>query len=324
MSTDGALVALGWDDEVAARWAEAGSTAPGTDELVPARVAQTDRGEVTLLTGPSTTLRATATKAAKDTVAGDWVGVRAGEDRVEAILPRRSAFVRRAARGARRAQTLAANMDVVVVVQGLEPGLNVRRLERELVLAHESRATPVVVLTKLDLVDPADALEAAARAAVGVEVVAVSNVTGDGIDQLRSILGRHTTVAFLGASGVGKSTLVNSLAGTSVQLEGEVRSGDHKGRHTTTAARLIVLGDLLVIDTPGVRALAVWEIDHGLALTFPEIERIGEGCRFADCSHRDEPGCAVIAAVATGEVDPARLAHWNQLLDEAEELGPDY
>jgi len=204
------------------------------------------------------------------------------------------------------------------VVQALEPGINARRLERELVLAHQSGARPLVVITKSDLVDdPSDAMAAVVAAAPGTDVALVSNRNGDGIDGLRDQLTPGTTVAFLGASGVGKSTLVNSLAGERVQLEGEVRPGDAKGRHTTTAAQLLAVGDLLIIDTPGVRALAVWDIEEGLDLAFPEIAAAAVSCRFDDCTHRDVPGCAVMAEVEAGRIDPERLAHWHQLIDEA-------
>ncbi|HKY16968.1 MAG TPA: ribosome small subunit-dependent GTPase A, partial [Microthrixaceae bacterium] len=214
----------------------------------------------------------------------------------------------------------------VAAVASCEPGVNPRRLEREVVLAYQSRARPLVVVTKSDLVDdPELAADIARNSAPGVDVVMVSNRSGEGIDELRSLLPPGTTVAFLGASGVGKSTIVNSLAGESIQLEGEVRDGDAKGRHTTTTARLIVLGDLLVIDTPGTRALAVWEVEPGIDLAFPEITALSESCRFADCSHRDEPGCAVRAATESGEIDPERLAHWNLLLDEVTDLHrPEY
>jgi ribosome biogenesis GTPase len=307
------LVRLGWNATVATNW-----EAADTGDLEPARVVRTDRGVVTVWRTVGIDERATTTTAARDTVAGDWVGLAVDAARVEVVLPRHSAFVRRAARGARRPQTLAANMDVVVVVQALDPGINERRLERELVLAHQSKARPFVVVTKSDLADdPTAAMDVATTAAADVEVALVSNRTGDGIDALRALLPSGTTVAFLGASGVGKSSLVNSIAGERVQLEGEVRPGDAKGRHTTTAAQLLAVGELLIIDTPGVRALAVWDIEEGLDLAFPEIAAAAEHCRFDDCTHRDEPGCAVRAAAEAGEIDPDRLAHWHQLIDEA-------
>jgi ribosome biogenesis GTPase / thiamine phosphate phosphatase len=292
------LARLGWNETVATNW-----DTPRHDGLEPARVVRTDRGAATVWRTVGVDERATATTAARDTVAGDWVGL---------------AIVRRAARGAKRPQTLAANMDLVVVVQALDPGVNERRLERELVLAHQSGARPFVVITKADLLpDPSAEMALARAAARGVDIALVSNRTGEGIEALRALMPAGTTVAFLGASGVGKSSIVNSIAGERVQLEGEVRAGDAKGRHTTSAAQLLAVGELLIIDTPGVRALAVWEIEEGLDLAFPEIAAAAERCRFDDCTHRDEPRCAVVAAVEAGEIDPARLAHWHQLIEEA-------
>lgn len=317
MTNVAALRPLGWSDEVAER------LVPLLDDgrLAPGRVVRVDRGEVDVALGDGDDVtRCTSTTAAKDCVAGDWVAVDVDAARVEAVMPRLSAFVRRAARGVLAAQTLAANMDVVLVVQALDPGINVRRLERELVLAHQSGATPMVVLTKTDLVDRAvvdESLAAAAAAAPGVTVAAVSNRTGEGLDGLAARIEPGRTFALLGSSGVGKSTFVNAFAGETVQLEGEIRRGDGKGRHTTTAARLIVLDDgRLLLDTPGVRALALWEAWDGLAETFPEIESTAERCGFADCFHDDEPRCAVVAAVEAGEIPAERLESWRALRDE--------
>lgn len=316
------LLPLGWSDDVAAALAPLLTD----DHVEPGRIVRVDRGEVDVAvgTGPDDVIRATSTSAAKDCVAGDWVALDRRQARVEGIAPRLTAFVRRSAKGARKAQTLAANMDVVLVVQGLDPGLNVRRLERELVLAHQSGATPLVVLTKTDAVTPefvAATLAEARASAPGVEVVAVSNRTRAGFDELDRLVGPCRTFALLGSSGVGKSTLVNSFAGETIMLEGEIRDGDGKGRHTTTAARLLHLADgRLLLDTPGTRSLALWESWEGLADTFPEIEAAAEECQFADCFHENEPKCAVIAAVAAGTIAADRLESWRHLREEMEQL----
>ena len=319
MTTSTPLDAYGWNDAVAKRLKRLLAK-----RQIAGRVIRVDRGEVDVVDATGATVRATMTTAAKDCVAGDWVASDPETSRVEGVAPRATAFTRRAARGANTAQTLAANMDVVLVCQALDPGLNVRRLERELVLAHQSGATPVVVLTKTDVVGPdatAASVADAQGSAPGCDVIAVSNRTRDGLDRLLALVRPRMTFALLGASGVGKSTLVNTLAGESVQLVAEIRAGDGKGKHTTTAARLIRLSDdRLLLDTPGVRALALWESWEGLALAFSDVEDLAGSCRFADCFHEDEPGCAVIAGTESGVLDPARLASWRHLREEMDQL----
>ena len=307
------LTTIGWNDAVARRWADG-----RTHGLVPARVARTDRGVITVWPRPGVEVRATTTTAAKDTVAGDWVGLDPLIDRVDRILERSSAFVRRGARNSHRPQTIAANMDVVLLVEAADPKVNQQRLERALVLAHQSGAEPVVVVTKIDLTDDRGnrAVADATEVSGGVDVIAISNTTGRGLDALRSRLTTGTTVAALGASGVGKSSLVNALSGAQVQLTGGVRRGDAKGKHTTTASQLIAVDDLLIIDTPGIRAIALWGDGTGLDLTFPEIAAAAARCRFDDCQHDNEPDCAVRAGVAAGEIDRRRLDHYLQLWGE--------
>lgn len=293
----------------------------GRPDLIAGRVARTDRGVVTVWPDRErldiAKLRATCATDGKDVVAGDWVALDPANHRVEQRLERHTEFVRRSAKGALTAQTLAANMDVVFCIQAMVPGINPRRLEREMVLAHQSGAKVAVVLTKADLVDDADAQRTIAeRSAPGVPVHLVSSTEGTGLDALRASLPVGCTVSMFGASGVGKSTLVNAWAGGPVQLIGEVRAGDSKGRHTTSAARLIRLADdLVLLDTPGTRALALWEADDGLTATFPEILEASENCRFDDCRHTDEPGCGVI-----GVVDRDRLESFRRLRDELDEL----
>lgn len=318
MTGDHPLDELGWSAEVGRRLGAC------DDAEQAGRVIRVDRGEVDVAVGGGEVIRATMATSAKDVVAGDWVRVDADTQRVSHVAPRATAFVRRAARGAHAPQTLAANMDVVAVCQALVPGVNLRRLERELVLAHQSGARPLVILTKSDLVDAADADAAAQDAsdvAHDVDVVVVSSVTGEGFDTLRTHLDRGVTFAVLGASGVGKSAITNTLAGRDIQAVGEIRGGDGKGRHTTTTARLIPMPDgSLLLDTPGVRALALWEAWEGLAATFPEIANRESQCQFADCAHDNEPGCAVIEGRNAGLISGERVEAWQRLRDEMSDL----
>ena len=318
---DLALARLGWDATLAA--AAAADLAHA--DASPGRVARVDRGWATVLTANATVR---AQLAGHSVATGDWVLVQ--DDKVVASLPRRSAFVRGdAGEGrARRPQVVAANVDIVFVVQALNNGPNIRRLERELVLAFESGATPVVVLTKADLVGRDEVelgTEVARKAAAEVEVVATSAVTGTGLDRLRTLARADRTVALIGASGVGKSRLVNALVGDPVQAIGDVRENDQRGRHTTTARELIALpGGGWLVDTPGLRSVALWDADEGLSRVFSDIEALVAQCRFTNCSHGPEPDCAIRAAIERGELDAARFEHYQRLdheLDE-NEAGP--
>jgi len=243
-------------------------------------------------------------------------------ERVATVLHRHSAFVRRASFEGQRAEshTLASNIDVVLLVHSLTSPPNQRRLERELVLAWDSGARPVVVLTKTDLVDDASTAVTTLRdVAPDVEVCTASGISGDGVDALRAMAAGNATIALLGASGVGKSTLVNALVGHARQATAEVREFDQKGRHTTTAAELVRLPDGgWLIDTPGVRAVSLWSSGHGIERAFADVFDLMDHCRFRDCKHETEPGCAVSAAVASGELDPRRLESMKRLV--AEEL----
>jgi len=287
----------------------------------PGRVARLDRGW-------STVLRSLDAKPLRlrnigaDVAVGDWVVPSAELDRVEAVLPRRSAFVRRASFEGSRAesQTIAANIDVVMLVHALTSPPNQRRLERELVLAWDSGARPVVVLTKRDLVDsPAASIDALHAAAPDVPILTASGITGEGVDALAAYAADNATIALLGASGVGKSTLINALIGSGAQATGAVREGDGRGRHTTVATELVRLpsGGWL-IDTPGVRAVSLWSSGHGIERAFADVFDLMDDCKFRDCKHEDEPGCAVQAAIADGRLDPLRLASMKRLV--AEEL----
>jgi ribosome biogenesis GTPase len=258
---------------------------------------------------------------------GDWVGVRLleGSDRplIQAVLPRRTAFVRRAPGDRAVAQVLAANVDTVFLVVGLDADFNLRRLERTLVLAWESGAEPVVVLNKADLA--ASALDTrraeVAGIAPGVPTVVLAARRGEGLEALAPWLGAARTVALLGSSGVGKSTIVNRLLGREKQKTQEVREADQRGRHTTTHRELVVLpGGALLIDTPGMRELQLWEGDGALGDTFDDIAAIAPGCHFRDCRHDTEPQCAVKAAVERGEITPGRLDSYQRLRREVAHL----
>lgn len=312
------LASLGWDAELDA-WAEdrAATHTRG-------RVARADRGWCVVFTGGDALLAASDSTRAELEVApatGDFVLVHDDPDDGPAltdVAPRRTELARRAAGRYPEAQVLAANCDDVLVLHGMDRPLSPRRLERQLVVAWSSRATPVVVLTKADLVEDPDAVaEQARRWAPGVEVLAVSTVTGAGLDAVARRATGSRTLVLLGPSGIGKSTLVNALSGGMVQRTGEVRAADQKGRHTTVTRDLIPLPDGgIVIDTPGVRELGLWQADAGIDPAFPEIAAVAEECRFADCSHDDEPGCAVREAAGAGAIDAERLEHWHRLVGE--------
>jgi ribosome biogenesis GTPase len=311
MQLDGPLRALGWDDEFERAWQElGGGNRPG-------RVARLDRGWSTVLSGVDTQR---VRNIGADVAVGDWVVPTADGERVEHVLPRRSAFVRRASFEGSRAEahTLAANIDVVFLTHSFGAEPNQRRLERELVLAFDSGADPAVVLTKADLVDdPEPARRELVEVALGVPVLVASGRTGAGVEEIRSFATGGRTLAFLGASGTGKSTLVNALLGEARQAVTEVRGGDQRGRHTTVAAELLELPDGgWLIDTPGVRAVSLWLSGDGIERAFADVFELTEHCRFRDCKHDQEPGCAVRAAIEEGSLDPARFASLERLVAE--------
>lgn len=242
--------------------------------------------------------------------AGDW--------RILRTLPRKSFFSRLDAWHA-MGQAVAANMDVAFAVQSLNENFNVTRLERYLTLAWNSGARPVVLLTKADL--PGDhraMVEQAENAAGESPVLVLSAKTGQGMEQLEPYLRPRTTAAFLGSSGVGKSSLINALAGEEVMDTGGIREDDARGRHTTTHRQLLRLpSGVLVIDTPGMRELGMWDAQAGLTAAFPDVERLLGQCRFRDCRHEQEPGCAVRAALESGELSPQRWKNYRQLAGES-------
>jgi ribosome biogenesis GTPase len=256
---------------------------------------------------------------------GDFVAVRLppnnagdGPAIVEAVLPRRTAFVRRAAGGRPDDQVIAANIDTVFVVIGLDHDFNLRRVERYLAAVWESGASPVVLLNKADLCEDAGRkLDELRVAAIGVDVHVVSALTADGVDALAAHWREGVTVGFVGSSGVGKSTLLNHLLGRDVQATAGVRTHDSRGRHTTSHRELFVLPQGgLVIDTPGMREFTLSDADEGLDAVFADIDAVAAHCRFADCAHRGEPECAVRIAVERGEISADRLASYEKLLRE--------
>ena len=283
------------------------------DGTRPARVVRVDRSAYDVLTEDGPT-RLPALPACEVTV-GDWLAVT--DDGGWALLPRTSLLVRGASSGVSRTQPLAANVDVVLVVASLSVPIPVRRIERLLTLAWESGAAPVVVLTKADLhPDPETAVRDLEPHAPGAPIVVTSAAEGD-VAALAPYAQPGTTLVLLGASGAGKSTVVNALAGATVMDIGHVRDVDGKGRHTTTHRELVVLpSGAVVIDTPGLRGVALAGSEEGLALAFSDVEELAAACRFADCAHVGEPGCAVQASIDAGDLSAARMESWHKLQRE--------
>lgn len=314
------LADLGWDDVWAATMATAAELI-GSVDAHPARVARLDVGACTVLS-PGGARRATVPHGVTVAV-GDWVVLQSDPPVVTRALPRRTAIVRRAAGLDPRAQTLAANVDTVLVLVAADGRVTPRGVERYITVVWESGATPVVVLTKADLVSPDDLDDAVERlepACAGIALLVVSAQTGTGLDDLAPYFRPGATVALLGSSGAGKSTLANRLAGTDLAT-GAVRTTDGRGRHTTTHRELVPLpGGGLLVDTPGLREVGLWQADEGVARTFPEITALVGQCRFTDCSHGQEPGCALLAAVADGRVTEERLAAWHKLRRELDRV----
>jgi len=316
-----ALAPYGWDEA----WAD--EFAPyDTEGLLPGRVIRVDRGQCDVVTAGGVVRADTAFVTPHDPLrvvcTGDWVAVEPGGNPryVRTYLPRRTAFVRSTSSKRSEGQILAANVEHAIVAVSLAAELDLGRIERFLALAWESGAQPLVVLTKADLVpDPATRahlVQDVEMSAPGVQVLATSAVEGDGLDVLVATVSGGTSV-LLGQSGAGKSTLANALLGTDVMEVQATRDADGKGRHTTTTRNLLALpGGGVLIDTPGLRGVGLWDAGSGVGQVFSEIEVLARGCRFHDCAHDAEPGCAVLAALDSGDLSVRRLESYRKLVRE--------
>lgn len=322
------LAALGWDDAFAAAFAALNDAA-----LVPARVGIEHNHIYRVVTAEGERMAQAAGRlrheaAGQDQLpaVGDWVAVAFNQTddtaTIRCILPRRSSFARKAAGDPTTRQVVAANIDVVLVVAGLDRDFNPRRIGRYLVAVAESGARPAVVLNKQDLCDNLERAVARVRdAAPDVPVHATCGMSGQGVDQLEPYLAPGRTVALLGSSGAGKSTLINRLLGEERQRTQPVRGVDQRGRHTTIHRELIPCpSGGIIIDTPGLRELQIWDSARALEDAFADIDALAADCRFRDCEHRTEPGCAVRAAVDANQLDAARLDQYRQLAEERELL----
>jgi ribosome biogenesis GTPase len=320
------LIELGWDETWAAAF-----QAMATEGESPARVSLEHNHVLRVLNGDGEQLaelagrfrHEAATRSAMPAV-GDWVLMRAAtaegaRPQIRAILPRRTVFSRKSAGRETEEQVVAANIDTVFLVSGLDQDFNARRIERYLVMARQSGAEPVVVLNKADL--PVDVARIVAEIADVAPTVAVHAVHAKGahadVGSLRAYLGVGRTVALLGSSGVGKSTIINALAGSELTKTAAVRESDGRGRHTSVHRHLLVLDSGgIVIDTPGMREMQLWDAEDAVDEVFPEIDDLAGGCRFRDCHHDTEPGCAVKAAVDDGTIDPDRYGSFIKLQHE--------
>lgn len=322
MSID--LTRLGWDARLEQAFAPlaANGLYPGRIVLEHTHIYRvaTPGGEV--LARVSGRLRHQAATRAEFPTVGDWVAIapaaHAGDARIMAVLPRRSRFSRRAAGDPTEEQVVAANIDTVFLVAGLDGDFNPRRIERYLLVAVESGASPVIVLNKADVAADPETLAASVRVLAGtVPVHVVSCRVPATLEPLREHLGFGQTGALLGSSGVGKSTIVNRLIGHDLLRTQDVRESDSRGRHTSTARQLVLLpGTGVLIDTPGMRELQLWDTGEAIAGAFGDIETLAETCRFRDCRHQQEPGCAVRAAIAAGSLSAGRLDSYHKLQAE--------
>jgi len=331
VSTENGLAPYGWSPVLRAHF-QAHTDQRPDQGLIPGRVIVQQRGLVRLITPLGELSAGLAGRLAHEAapgdlpVAGDWVAATPHQDgsgaTIHHVLPRASAFVRRASGPGGGLQVVAANVDIALITASLNADLSLRRIERYLATAWESGAAPVVVLTKADLCPDVAALKAQVEAvAVGAPVHAVSALTGEGLEALAALLSVGQTAVLLGSSGAGKSTLVNALAGQKLMATQAIIEEGARGRHTTTHRELILLpSGGMMLDTPGMRELGLWDADAGLAATFADIEALTAHCRFHDCAHETEPGCAIRAALEDGGLDPGRWRGFQKLQRELAHL----
>src|SRR5881396_3173734 len=328
VSITGALTGWGWNSYFEAFW-----QCGGWKTAVPARVIAQQRkfwcvaGEFGERSAEASgKLRLAADEGADWPAVGDWVAAELHDPSttavIQEVLARRSKFVRKSPGKRIEEQVIAANVDTALLVSALDDDFNPRRVERYLAQCWESGARPVIVLNKADTCEDSEGKAAEMeRVALGAAVCVVSAKTGQGIEELEKVLRPGETLVLLGSSGVGKSTIVNRLLGESLQEVQPVREGDSRGRHTTTMCELFVLpGGALLVDTPGLRELQLWDAAEGVSQAFADIDSLAGQCRFSDCRHETEPGCAVRAAVRVGTLDEARLENRRKLLREQEFL----
>jgi ribosome biogenesis GTPase len=323
MGTEFGLHRLGWQ-----AWFEEGFRPHREAGFVPARVAEEhrDRYEVFCSDGEHTAevagrLRYTASSRLDLPAVGDWVALQANGDStavIHGVLPRRTLLLRKAAGILTEAQIVAANLDTLFVVTDVDKDLNPRRLERYLTLARESKVRPVILLNKADLnAGAAELVREVEAVAGGAPVLAMSAIDGSGVEALAEYLGEGSTSAFIGSSGVGKSTIINRLLGEERLKTSRIREDDGRGRHTTSWRELLLLPEGgVVIDTPGMREVQLWADEESLDASFHDIEEIAAGCRFADCKHQSEPDCAVRRALEEGTLQPKRHESYLKLRRE--------